>query len=136
MCIKEKQNISSQSFFRNLSHFYTPFWYLCPWTSWSVVPGWLFCLMRCGYWYWIILVLYWCLFIKPARLSFINATTDYSLTALVKKLFGMHLKVFYVSLCTYGVHASRKYNAQEQSECRTLKNWSGNKQSKHLNCIM
>ena len=30
MCIKEKQNISSQSFFRNLSHFYTPFWYLCP----------------------------------------------------------------------------------------------------------
>ena len=28
MCIKEKQNISSQSFFRNLSHFYTPFRYL------------------------------------------------------------------------------------------------------------
>ena len=31
MCIKEKQNISSQSFFRNLSHFYTPFWYLWLW---------------------------------------------------------------------------------------------------------
>ena len=28
MCIKEKQNISSQSFVRNLSHFYTPFRYL------------------------------------------------------------------------------------------------------------
>ena len=30
MCIKEKQNISSQSFFRSCSHFYTPFWYLWP----------------------------------------------------------------------------------------------------------
>ena len=29
MCIKEKRNISSQSIFRNLSHFYTPFQYLC-----------------------------------------------------------------------------------------------------------
>ena len=29
MCIKQKQNISSQSFFRNLLHFYTPFRYLC-----------------------------------------------------------------------------------------------------------
>ena len=28
MCIKEKQNISSQSFLRNLSLFYTPFRYL------------------------------------------------------------------------------------------------------------
>ena len=31
MCIEEKQNISSQSISRNLSHFYTPFWYL--WTN-------------------------------------------------------------------------------------------------------
>ena len=29
MCIKEKQNISWQSIFRNLSHAYTPFRYLC-----------------------------------------------------------------------------------------------------------